>query len=159
MQLLKADELDITDYILVGDEKKIIELSKDAGFEVKKNKIYNEPNNIKAVNMAVELVKSNKADILMKGFVNTDDFLRGVLNRETGLRTGKIMSHVYVLESSALKRMLFITDGSVNILPDLETKCSIILNSIYLANIFEIEDPKVAITTAIELLTPKCHQR
>jgi len=105
--------------------------------------------------MAVELVKSNKADILMKGFVNTDDFLRGVLNRETGLRTGKIMSHVYVLESSALKRMLFITDGSVNILPDLETKCSIILNSIYLANIFEIEDPKVAITTAIELANPK----
>jgi len=153
--VIMADELDITDYILVGDEKKIIELSKDAGFEVKKNKIYNEPNNIKAVNMAVELVKSNKADILMKGFVNTDDFLRGVLNRETGLRTGKIMSHVYVLESSALKRMLFITDGSVNILPDLETKCSIILNSIYLANIFEIEDPKVAITTAIELANPK----
>ena len=153
--VIMADELDITDYILVGDEKKIIELSNDAGFEIMKNKIYNEPNNIKAVNMAVELVKSNKADILMKGFVNTDDFLRGVLNRETGLRTGKIMSHVYVLESSALKRMLFITDGSVNILPDLETKCSIILNSIYLANIFEIEDPKVAITTAIELANPK----
>ena len=153
--VIMADELDITDYILVGDEKKIIELSNDAGFEIKKNKIYNEPNNIIAVNMAVELVKSNKADILMKGFVNTDDFLRGVLNRETGLRTGKIMSHVYVLESSALKRMLFITDGSVNILPDLETKCSIILNSIYLANIFEIEDPKVAITTAIELANPK----
>ena len=153
--VIMADELDITDYILVGNEKKIIELSNDAGFEVKKNKIYNEPNNIKAVNMAVELVKSNKADILMKGFVNTDDFLRGVLNRENGLRTGKIMSHVYVLESSALKRMLFITDGSVNILPDLETKCSIILNSIYLANIFEIEDPKVAITTAIELANPK----
>lgn len=153
--VIMADELDITDYILVGDEKKIIELSNDAGFEIMKNKIYNEPNNIKAVNMAVELVKSNKADILMKGFVNTDDFLRGVLNRETGLRTGKIMSHVYVLESSALKRMLFITDGSVNILPDLETKCSIILNSVYLANIFEIEDPKVAITTAIELANPK----
>ena len=153
--VIMADELDITDYILVGDEKKIIELSNDAGFEIMKNKIYNEPNNIKAVNMAVELVKSNKADILMKGFVNTDDFLRGVLNRETGLRTGKIMSHVYVLESSALKRMLFITDGSVNILPDLETKCSIILNSVYLANIFEIEDPKVAITTAVELANPK----
>jgi len=127
--VIMADELDITDYILVGDEKKIIELSKDAGFDVKKNKIYNEPNSIKAVNVAVELVKSNKADILMKGFVNTDDFLRGVLNRENGLRTGKIMSHVYVLESSALNRMLFITDGSVNILPDLETKCSIILYS------------------------------
>ena len=153
--VIMADELDITDYILVGDEKKIIEISEDAGFDVKVNKIYNETNSIKAVERAVQLVKSNKADILMKGFVNTDDFLRGVLNREKGLRTGKIMSHVYVLESSALKRLLFITDGSVNIYPDLETKCSIILNSIYLANIFDITDPKVAVTTAIELANPK----
>ena len=136
--VIKAEELDITDYILVGEEKKIIDISKEADFDVKKTKIYNEPNSIKAVDIAVQLVKSNRADILMKGFVNTDDFLRGVLNRDTGLRTGKIMSHVYVLESSALKRLLFITDGSVNILPDLETKCSIILNSIYLANIFDI---------------------
>ena len=153
--VIMADELDITDYILVGDKEKIIGISEDAGFDVKVNKIYNETNSIKAVEKAVQLVKSNKADILMKGFVNTDDFLRGVLNRENGLRTGKIMSHVYVLESSALKRLLFITDGSVNIYPDLETKCSIILNSIYLANIFEITDPKVAVTTAIELANPK----
>jgi len=153
--VIMADELDITDYILVGDEKKIIGISEDAGFDVKVNKIYNETNSIKAVEKAVQLVKSNKADILMKGFVNTDDFLRGVLNRENGLKTGKIMSHVYVLESSALKRLLFITDGSVNIYPDLETKCSIILNSIYLANIFDITDPKVAVTTAIELANPK----
>jgi phosphate butyryltransferase len=150
-----AEELNITDYILVGNEKKILDISKNAGFEINENKIYNEPNNIKAVKKAVELVKSNRADILMKGFVNTDDFLRGVLDRDGGLRTGKVMSHVYVLESSALNRLLFITDGSMNIYPDLETKCSIILNSIYLANIFEIEEPKVAITTAIELANPK----
>lgn len=91
----------------------------------------------------------------MKGFVNTDDFLRSILDKDGGLRTGKIMSHVYVLESSALNRLLFITDGSRNIKPDLETKCNIILNSIYLANVFEIEEPKIAITTAIELANPK----
>ena len=153
--VIMAEERNITDYILVGDEKKILEISDETGLKIKENKIYNEPNNIRAVATAVELVKTNKADILMKGFVNTDDFLRGVLSRENGLRTGKIISHVYVLESSALNRLLFITDGSVNIYPDLETKCSIILNSIYLANIFDIEDPKVAITTAIELANPK----
>jgi phosphate butyryltransferase len=153
--VIMAEEKNITDYILVGDEKKILEIGDETGLKIKENKIYNEPNNIRAVATAVELVKTNKADILMKGFVNTDDFLRGVLNREKGLRTGKIISHVYVLESSALNRLLFITDGSVNIYPDLETKCSIILNSIYLANIFDIEDPKVAITTAIELANPK----
>ena len=153
--VIMAEERNITDYILVGDEKKILEISDETGLKIKENKIYNEPNNIRSVATAVELVKTNKADILMKGFVNTDDFLRGVLSRENGLRTGKIISHVYVLESSALNRLLFITDGSVNIYPDLETKCSIILNSIYLANIFDIEDPKVAITTAIELANPK----
>ena len=153
--VIMAEERNITDYILVGDEKKILEISDETGLKIKENKIYNEPHNIRAVATAVELVKTNKADILMKGFVNTDDFLRGVLSRENGLRTGKIISHVYVLESSALNRLLFITDGSVNIYPDLETKCSIILNSIYLANIFDIEDPKVAITTAIELANPK----
>lgn len=115
--VIRAEEREITDYILVGDEKKIIGICEETGLNLKKNKIYNEPNDIKAINMAVELVKNNKADILMKGFVNTDDFLRGVLNRDNGLRTGKVMSHVYVLESSALKRLLFITDGSVNILP------------------------------------------
>ena len=153
--VIMAEEKNITDYILVGDEKKILEIGEETGLKIKENKIYNEPNNIRAVATAVELVKTNKADILMKGFVNTDDFLRGVLNREKGLRTGKIISHEYVLESSALNHLLFITDGSVNIYPDLETKCSIILNSIYLANIFDIEDPKVAITTAIELANPK----
>ncbi len=153
--VIRADELDITDYILVGDEKKIVEICKECDLGVKKDKIYNEPNNLKAIKKAVQLVSSNHADILMKGFVNTDDFLRGVLNKEDGLRSGKIMSHVYVLESSALKRLLLITDGSMNILPDLETKCSIILNSIYLANIFDIEKPKVAVTTAIELANPK----
>lgn len=153
--VIMADELDITDYILVGDVKKILEISNEYGFEIKENKIFNEPSTIGAVQKAVELVSTNKADILMKGFINTDDFLRGVLRKEGGLRTGKVMSHVYVLESAALNRLLFITDGSMNIHPDLETKCSIILNSIYLANIFEIEEPKVAITTAIELANPK----
>ncbi len=153
--VIEAEERDITDYILIGDKNKILNIALESGLEIKENKIYHEPNNIKAIASAVELVKTNRADILMKGFVNTDDFLRGVLNRDHGLRTGKIMSHVYILESSALNRMLFVTDGSVNIYPDLETKCSIILNSIYLANIFDIEDPKVAITTAIELANPK----
>lgn len=153
--VIKAEELNITDYILVGDKSKILAIAEESSLNIKENKVYDEPNKIKAVATAVELVRTNRADILMKGFVNTDDFLRGVLDRDKGLRTGKIMSHVYVLESSALNRMLFVTDGSVNIYPDLDTKCSIILNSIYLANIFDIEDPKVAVTTAIELANPK----
>ncbi|MBI5416712.1 bifunctional enoyl-CoA hydratase/phosphate acetyltransferase [Candidatus Poribacteria bacterium] len=153
--VVKAKRLQIADYILVGNKNKILEIANEAKLEVNEKHIYDEPKDLNAVRTAVELVSSNKADILMKGFIHTDDFLRGVLNKDVGLRTGKILSHVFVLESTALKRLLFITDGAMNIAPDLETKCSIILNAIYLANIFDIPDPKVAITTAIELANPK----
>ncbi|MDP3066990.1 MAG: phosphate acyltransferase [Methanobacteriaceae archaeon] len=102
----------------------------------------------------MQLVTSNRADILMKGHVHADDFLRGILNRDWGLRTGQIMSHINVLESEALDRLLFITDGEINIAPDLDTKTGIILNAIYLAELFDIKDPKVAVTKAVELAKP-----
>jgi phosphate butyryltransferase len=139
----------------VGDQNKIIEISKNSGVELRKEKIYHEPNNLKAINKAVAMVSSNKADILMKGHTHTDDFLRGILDRDRGLRTGKLISHINILESKALKRLLFVTDGGMNIEPDLEAKTQIILNSIYLAEIFGINEPRVAITTAIELANPK----
>ncbi|HMK54337.1 MAG TPA: bifunctional enoyl-CoA hydratase/phosphate acetyltransferase [Methanobacteriaceae archaeon] len=151
----KADEQEIADYILVGDKKKILEIADDAGIKINEEKIYDEPYNLKAIAKAVKLVSCNRADILMKGHVHTDDFLRGILNRDYGLRTGKIMSHVNILESEALDRLLFVTDGGMNIAPDLDTKTSIILNAIYLAEIFGINDPKVAVTTAVELANPK----
>lgn len=151
----EAKKLGIADYILIGDEKGIKTLARDFEIEIEEDKIYNEPKDLNAIKKAVQLVSSNKADILMKGMTHTDDFLRGVLDKETGLRTGKIMSHVNVLESSALGRLLFVTDGAMNIAPDLDTKCSIILNAIYLANIFDIKNPKVAVTTAVELANPK----
>jgi phosphate butyryltransferase len=151
----KAKELDIADYILVGDKKEIIKIAEINGLELDKNKIYNEPKDLNAIKKAVKLVSENRADILMKGMVHTDDFLRGVLDKKAGLRSGKLMSHVNVLESSALNRMLFVTDGAMNIAPDIDAKCSIILNAIYLANIFCINDPKVAVTTAVELANPK----
>jgi len=151
----KAKELDIADYILVGDKKEIIEIAESNGLELEESKIYNESNDLKAIKRAVKLVSENRADILMKGMVHTDDFLRGVLDKKAGLRSGKLMSHVNVLESSALNRMLFVTDGAMNIAPDIDAKCSIILNAIYLANIFSIKDPKVAVTTAVELANPK----
>lgn len=153
--VVKAKELDIADYILVGDKKRIVEIAENIGLKLEEDKIYNEPNNLNSIRKAVKLVSDNRADILMKGMVHTDDFLRGVLDKKEGLRSGKMMSHVNVLESSALNRMLFVTDGAMNIAPDIDDKCSIILNAIYLANIFGINDPKVAITTAVELATPK----
>jgi len=102
----------------------------------------------------VRLVSSEKADILMKGYVHTDDFLRGILNKEWGLRTGSIMSHVYVAEIREQDKLVFITDAAMNIAPTLEQKAAILLNVVHLADIFGIEDPKVAVMAAVELVNP-----
>ncbi len=150
----QAKQLDIADYILVGDKQKIVEIAEKNEIDIDTERIQDEKNYIRANRAAVELVSTNRADILMKGYIHTDDFLRGVLDKNIGLRTDKILSHVFILESKALGRLLFVTDGAMNIQPDLEKKCDIILNAIYLANIFEITDPKVAMMAAVELVNP-----
>ena len=111
--VIKARELDIADYILVGDKQKIISISEKAELKIEPDKVYNEKNDIHAIHKAVELVSTNRADILMKGFIHTDDFLRGVLDREIGLRTGKILSHVYIIESVNRKEILDL-ENSIN---------------------------------------------
>jgi phosphate butyryltransferase len=153
--VIQADAMELADYILVGDKKNILKTAHENNLEIESERICDEPNYLKAISKAVELVSSKSADILMKGHVHTDDFLRGILDKKIGLRSDKTMSHINVLESQALERLLLVTDGSVNIAPDLETKTSIILNAIYLAEIFGIKEPKVAITTAVELANPK----
>jgi phosphate butyryltransferase len=90
----------------------------------------------------------------MKGFVHTDDFLRGVLNKEYGLRTGSIMSHTFVVEDPARDKLIFITDGAMNVAPDLEQKSAILLNAVYVAQVFGITEPKVAVMAAVELVNP-----
>jgi len=109
---------------------------------------------IKAIAGAVRMVSSGEADVLMKGFIHTDDFLRGVLNKEFGLRTGSIMSHVFVAEIREQDKLLFITDSSMNIAPDLEQKAAILLNAAYLASLFGVQNPKVAALAAVELVNP-----
>ncbi len=89
----EAKKLGIADYILVGDEKKIKTLARDSEIGIDEDKIYDEPKDLKAIKKAVELVSNNKADILMKGMTHTDDFLRGVLDKDTGLRKQIYCAH------------------------------------------------------------------
>jgi phosphate butyryltransferase len=117
-------------------------------------KIIHERSRIRAIGEAVRLVSGGKAEILMKGYVHTDDFLRGVLNKEYGLRTGSIMSHVFVAEIREWDKLVFVTDSAMNIAPDLEQKAAILLNAVYLANLFGIAKPKVAVLAAVELVNP-----
>ncbi len=150
----EAGEKSIAESILVGDETEIRSIAESAEISLERIPIIDEVDPVRAVSVAVQIVSSGEADILMKGYIHTDDFLRGVLNREYGLRTGSIMSHVFIAEISDMNRLLFITDGAMNVNPDLEQKAAILLNAVHLANIFGVSNPKVAVLAAVELVNP-----
>ena len=139
---------------LVGDESAIRSIAEEHGIDLAGSAIVNEPDPIRAAAAATALVSRGEADILMKGHLHTDDFLRAVLHREEGLRTGSLMSHVFLIEQPDRDNFLFLSDGAMNIAPDLEMKAAIILNAVHLAHAFGVEEPRVAVLGAVELVNP-----
>ncbi|CCC57672.1 MULTISPECIES: phosphate butyryltransferase [Caloramator] len=152
--VFEAKKMGIADAILVGDREKILECEKILGIPEDMFEIIDEKDNAKASLLAVELVSSKKAHMLMKGLVDTATFLRAVLDKERGLRTGKVLSHVAVFEVPALNRMLLLTDAAMNIAPDLKTKKEIIENAVVVAKSIGMEMPKVAVVAAVEVVNP-----
>jgi len=150
----EARDRNIAQAVLVGDKGEIQRQAESAGLSLDGASIVDEPDPIRAVREAVRLVSAGEADILMKGYVHTDDFLRGVLDKECGLRTGSIMSHVFVAEVKEQSKLIFITDAAMNIAPTLEQKAAILLNAVHLANTFGVMKPKVAVLAAVELVNP-----
>ena len=140
--------------LLFGNAAKIRAKASNLGIDLGQIQIVDQPDDLSAAAAAVKAVHTHEADILMKGHIYTDDFLRAVLNKENGLRTGSIMSHVFVLETRNRGKLTFVTDGAMNIAPDLVTKAAIIMNAVYLANAFGIECPKVGILAAVEVVNP-----
>lgn len=149
-----ARDKNIAESILVGDEKVIRETAEKENLKLTGIEVINIPDPVKAGLAAVQLVSENKAQIFMKGYIHSDDFLRCVLNKEVGLRTENLLNHVFILEAKHLGRLLFVTDGAMNIAPTLEEKARIISNTVALAQIFEIAEPKVAVLSAVEVVTP-----
>lgn len=150
----EAKELGIAEAVLVGNEEKIKEIAKKIGMNLADFEIINEPNDKKAALLAVELASTGKTDMVMKGLVDTATFLRSVLNKEVGLRTGQLMSHVSVFEIPGMDRLLFLTDAAFNTYPDLKQKVQIINNSVMVAKACGIENPKVAPICAVEVVNP-----
>ena len=149
-------ELGISEFILVGDETKINEISKTIGFDVKKVTIINEKDDMKACELAVREVSEGKADLLMKGLVSTSVILRAVLNKEYGLRTGKLLSHVAVLEAKEYNKLILMTDGGMVIKPDIYQKVKLIENATKVAkDLLRIDIPKVAPLCAVEKVNPE----
>jgi len=152
--VVEARERNIAESVLFGDEPLIRETAATLDVALDTIDIVHCADPLDAVTGAVEKVSSGEADILMKGYIHTDDFLRGVLKREHGLRTGSNMSHVFVAEMREWDRFLFISDSAMNIAPDLEQKAAILLNAVYLARLFGVQEPKVAVLAAVELVNP-----
>ena len=149
-----AKEQGIADAILVGDKNKIKEIADSIGMDITQFEVIHEPDVKKAALFAIQLVSSGRADMVMKGLVDTATFLRSVLNKEVGLRTGKVMSHVSVFEIEGFDRLIFLTDAAFNTYPDLKQKVQIINNSVMVAEACGIENPKVAPVCAVEVVNP-----
>ncbi|NOZ46523.1 MAG: bifunctional enoyl-CoA hydratase/phosphate acetyltransferase [Chlorobi bacterium] len=148
----KAMKKNVVDLILTGDENEINSLAKMYNYNLKGIKIINEKDKIKAVEIAVKLVNSGDADILMKGNVSTAILLKGVLNKEWGLRSGELLSHFALFEIDAYHKLIALTDVAMNILPDLKAKVAILNNSVNYLNKLGIAIPKVAIIGAVEIV-------
>lgn len=150
----EAKQRKIADAVLVGDQDKIAKVAASIGMDLSEYEIIHEPDDKKAALKAVELVHNRKADTLMKGLVDTKTFLRSVLNKEVGLRTGKIMSHVAVFDIEGYDHLIFLTDVAFNTYPELNEKAQIIENATQVAHACGIACPNVAVVGAVEVVNP-----
>jgi phosphate butyryltransferase len=140
--------------ILIGDKEKIFQIADDLQIDVSKMTIIKELDERRCAELAVNMVSSSEADVLMKGMMQTSDLLKAVLERDKGLRASGLLSHVGVYEIASYSKLLFITDGGINIAPDLKQKADIIRNCIEVARTLGVERPKVAVLAAVETINP-----
>ncbi|MBS7526020.1 phosphate butyryltransferase [Fusibacter paucivorans] len=140
--------------ILVGDQPKIKAIADTIGFDISGLECIQIEDAVEASLKAVSLVSSGKADIVMKGLVDTSVILKAVLNKEVGLRSGNVLSHVAVFEVPTYHKMLMLTDAAMNIAPDLNTKKQIVENALAVTKALGIETAKVGVLAAKEKVNP-----
>ena len=153
--VVAAKERKIANAILVGDEKKIREIADSLKMDLSGFEIINVEDMTEAAHTAVDLVHEGRADMYMKGLIDTKGFLKSVLDKEVGLRTGKPLSHVCVFEVEGIDRLLFLTDVAFIPYPTLEDKVHIINNTLEITKACGIENPKIAPLAAVEVINPK----
>jgi phosphotransacetylase/acyl dehydratase len=140
--------------VLIGPEMKIRAAAHQAGIDLSTfETVYVEHSNA-AAEMAVSMARAGKVNALMKGALHTDELLHAVMRTDTGLRTGRRISHVFAIDAPGYPRPLFITDAAINVYPTLEDKRDIVQNAIDLAHALGIPQPKVALLSAVETVTP-----
>jgi phosphotransacetylase len=152
---IEAGELGLITPTLVGPAAEIEAIAKTSGLHLGGIKIIDAPHSHAAAAKAVELVRQGKAELLMKGSLHTDELLGAVVARDTGLRTGRRISHVFIMDVPTYHKVIIVTDAAINIAPMLEDKVDICQNAIDLAVSLGLEKPKVAILAAVETVNSK----
>jgi len=141
--------------VLIGPEHKIRAVADEAGLDLSPYRLVPTEHSDAAAAKAVAMVREGEVRSLMKGSLHTDEFMHPIMRSENGLRTERRLSHVFLLDVPSYDRPLFVTDGAINISPDLEEKRDIVQNAIDMAHALGIASPKVAILSAVEVVTPK----
>ena len=140
---------------LIGPEAAMKALAAKLGVDISKFAIVEAETEAQAATAAVVMCRAGNAQALMKGSLHTDELLKPAMQRDTGLRTARRISHVFIMDTPAYARTLLITDAAINITPELEDKVHIVQNAIDLAHALGIPEPKVALLSAIETVNPK----
>ena len=152
---VEAAEAKIIKPVLVGPEARIRALAASFGLDLTGLQLVDTPHSHASAAKAVEIVRNGEVDALMKGSLHTDELMAEVVNKETGIRTARRISHVFIMDVPTYPKPLFITDAAVNIFPTLEDKVDIVQNAIELAQALGVKQPKVAILSAVETITSK----
>jgi phosphate acetyltransferase len=152
---IKAAKMGIIELFLVGPEAKIRQTAEDAHVDLSPYTLVATPHSHAAAAKAVEMAVSGEVEALMKGKIHTDELMQAVLDKDKGLRTGRRMSHVFVLDVPRYHKPLFLTDAAVNIRPTLMDKKDIVQNAVDLFTTLGLGVPKVALLSAVETVTEK----
>jgi len=151
----ESSKLGIAEPILIGDKKKTLLIAKEKNLDIKDYLIIDEKDSIKAAEIGVKMVSKGEANFIMKGLVDTGTLLKAVLNKEWGLRTESLLSHVMIYEIPNYSKLIYLTDGGMNLQPSLEDKVKIINNAVLVAKSLGKDEVKVACLAAKESLDPK----
>ncbi len=152
---LDASGLGLIEAVLVGPVVRIRELALQNGFDLAGITLVDVPHSHAAAAKAVQMVHAGEVQALMKGSLHSDELLAEVVHPQTGLRTGRRISHVFVLDVPRYPKPLLVTDAAINVAPDFDAKADIVRNAIDLAHALGIRTPKVAILSAVETVTSK----
>lgn len=152
---IEAAEANLIMPILIGPEKKIRAIAEEEGIDLSPYRVVCTEHSHHAAEVAVKMVHAGEADMLMKGSLHTDELLHEVMKKEGGLRTERRLSHCFLIAVPTYARPIMVTDAAINILPTLEDKRDICQNAIDLARALGVKQPKVAVLSAVETVTPK----